>query len=51
VIPFGTYTECASQYNHIRYTVDEKAKKYLNFHYSQTFVLKLKVQLVKWSEK
>jgi hypothetical protein len=47
VIPFGTYTECASQYNHIRYTVDEKAKKYLNFH-SQTFVPTVYEQLVKW---
>jgi hypothetical protein len=26
VLPFETYTECALQYNHIRYTVDVTAK-------------------------
>jgi hypothetical protein len=51
VIPFGTYTEFASQYNHIRYTVDEKAKKYLYFHYTQTFVFTMYEQLVKWSDR
>jgi hypothetical protein len=31
--------------------VDEKAKEYLYFHYTQTFVPQMYEQLVKWLER